>query len=907
MQSDMNRFRSAAVSLLAVLFAITTAYGKDVVISGKITDNQNNAIQAATISFNHGSASFSSNSSADGNYRITIPGIFPSDPKPLITGNPFPSPFTDRVSIPMVTGSDGDIDFAIYSLNGRKIISDSFRSMPAGGYEITWGGLNSSGHTMPRGIYIYAITFRGKTLSGRLVRATETAGSGGINIASYQFPAGDIPGQYYGSAIPFEVTVTAAGYHDVRFAEIAIANDTIISFTLISRLALPFKTTDSHIAVLKGGEYLSMILKGINLGVAPPGFFPGEVAYAISPEMYESWIDMMGEAGFNSLRVYTLHPPVFYEKLAEYNQKNHTKPIYLFQGIWLDEPEDHSDPAENNLTNRSEEFIASIREVIDCIHGNRSIPFRPGRAYGDYETDISPWVAGYIIGREISPFEVQTTDAAMPLPAVWDGNFLAISNASASELFTAKMLDETISYEQNNYSTKRPVSMSSWPTLDPLTHPTEIYTDEDVAQIDIMKITQKGQDKLLFASYHAYPYYPDFISDEPYYRTFSDEYGPNNYLGYLTDLKNHYDGIPLIIGEFGVPSSWGDAHRSFSGMNHGGLSEAQQGTYNIRQLRNIINAGCGGGFMFSWMDEWFKQTWIVLYMEAFGINSGGNIIPTRQLWHNLVSPEQNFGLITFDPKDVQAWQNYNLSTSENILSARASHDNTYFYIEVTTNQPHGSEELITLAFDTYLADTGEGRFPSGHQIPNRAEFLLEAKRGSDTVSLFVTQAYDMFGLTPRFNLADHSVQKFRSTITDGDPWKLMRWINNGFDGTTFDLGRLPSEETGAFTFGERTAVTWSGNNKLIVRLPWTLLHFHDPTQGRVIDGAESFDGGRSFEIYSRYTDGIALSILNRGVVTSTVNRYTWPVWLHVPQTTGRPKKSLETVTEGLRYIPSFIN
>ncbi|MFO7576005.1 MAG: hypothetical protein R6W67_12690 [Bacteroidales bacterium] len=893
--------------LLSALFVISTAYGKDVIITGKITDPQNNAIEAATIIFSQSTSTFSATSTADGTYRLTIPGIFPADPKPIITGDPFPAPFSEQVNIPLVTGFDGDIEFAIYSLNGRKIISNSFGSIPAGGYTITWGGLNSSGHPEPRGIYIYAITFRGKTLSGRVIRATETAGTGGATISPYQFPVGDTPGQYYGSAIAFEVTVAAAGHHDVRIAEIAVVNDTIINFTLNPIISVPFKTTGSHIAVYKGGEYLSMILKGINLGVAPPGYFPGEVAYAISPEMYESWIAMMAEAGFNSLRVYTLHPPVFYEKLAEYNQKNQSDPLYLFQGIWLDEPEDPADPAENNLTNRSEEFISSIREVIDCIHGNKSIAFRPGRAYGDYETDISPWVAGFIIGREISPFEVQTTDNEMTEPADWTGNFLTITNATASELFAAKMLDETISYENNSYSVRRTVSMSSWPTLDPLTHPTEIHTDEDVAHIDIMKITQTSQEKLLFASYHAYPYYPDFISDEPYYQTFSDEYGPNNYLGYLTDLKNYYDGIPLIIGEFGVPSSWGDAHKSFSGMNHGGLSEDQQGNYNVRLLRNIINSGCGGGFMFSWMDEWFKQTWIVLYMEAFGISSEGNIIPTRQLWHNLISPEQNFGLITFDPKDEPAWQNYTLSSSENISSVRASHDNAYFYIEFTTNHPYDPEETINIAFDTYLADTGEGLFPTGQQIPNRAEFLLEAKRGADTVSLFVTEAYDMFGLTPRFNLADHSVQKFRSTVTDGAPWKLMRWINNGFDGTIFDLGRLPAEATGSFSFGERTAVTWTGDNKLTIRLPWTLLHFRDPTQGRVIDGAESFDGGRSFEIYSRYTDGIALSILQRGNVTSTLNRYTWPVWLQVPQTTGRPKKSLEIVTEGLRYIPSFVN
>lgn len=475
-----------------------------------------------------------------------------------------------------------------------------------------------------------------------------------------------------------------------------------------------------------------------------------------------------------------------------------------------------------------------------------------------------------------------------------------------SERFVAEMLDEVTHYEHSVYGMRRTVSMSSWPTLDPLTHPTEIFTDEDIASIDITKMAQQPATTILFASYHAYPYYPDFVSDQPEYRTYSDEAGPNSYVGYLTDLRNHYAGIPLIIGEFGVPSSWGDAHSSFSGMNHGGLSEIQQGEYNIRLLRNIINTGCGGGFMFAWMDEWFKQTWIVNYMEAFATDISGTAVPTRQLWHNLVSPEQNFGLITFDPPGTPAMNPYSLINPSGITAITSGHENNYFWLEITTAESSAAGDTVMVAFDTYLEDTGEGRFPSGATIPNRSEFLLMAAYGADTASLHITEAYDMFGLTPRFNLTDETVQKFRSTSTDGAPWKLMRWINNGFDGTIFNLGLLPSETSATFTSGERTAVAWSGN-KIKIRLPWTLLHFYDPTQMRVIDGAESFDGGYNFTIYNRLSDGIAISVLYDGLVTHTANRYTWPLWLTTPQTSGRAKKSLEIVTQGLHYIPNFAN
>jgi hypothetical protein len=907
----MNRVSSIipwvrAVTLLTAIFVAGSVHARDILISGRVTDTKNNPVAGVNINFSHNTTSFKSITSTDGTYKLTIRGVFPAEPGMLETGTPYPVPFREQVTIPVITGSEGDIIFSVYDLAGRKLTESIFRSVTKGSYQLSWDGQSQSGKIVGTGIYIYAVTFKGVTKSGRLVKSGDGAGAGGTTLTRFMAST-DPQAQSSGTAvILFETTASRPGFHTARFTDIAISGDTIINFSLRDIPEFPFITTADYIAVNRGETYLSLILKGINLGTAPPGFFPGEIAYAITPDMYESWIEMMIDAGFNSLRVYTLHPPSFYEKLAEYNQRNPDKPLYLFQGVWLDEPDDPSSQSDNNLVNRTVPFTASIREVVDCMHGNRSIAFRPGRAYGDYKTDISPWVAGYIIGREISPQEVQVTNQASPGTSGWNGTFFSIAGGTASELFATKMLDETVSYEYANYSVKRPVSMSSWPTLDPLNHPTETHTDEDIAHIDIMKISQPAGNKLLFASYHAYPYYPDFVSDEPAYRTYSDEFGPNSYLGYLTDLRNYYEGIPLIIGEFGVPSSWGDAHTSFSGMNHGGLSELQQGEYNIRMLRNVINAGCGGGFMFAWMDEWFKATWIVLYLEAYGTGQPGNVIPTRQLWHNLVSPEQNFGLITFDPSGEPVWKSYSISGEAGITTARAAHDNGYFYLELLTGQPALPGDTVLIAFDTYLANTGEGRFPSGETMPLRAEFLLEAVRGVDSVTLFVTEAYDMFGLTPRFNLSDQSVQKFRSTVTDGSPWKPMRWINNGFDGTIFDLGRLPAEQAATFSYGERTALAWQGN-RLLIRLPWTLLYFHDPTQGRVIDGAESYDGGYNFIINSRITDGIAISLLRSGNITHTTDRYTWPIWLTIPQTTGRAKKSLEIITEGLKYIPGFAN
>ncbi len=56
--------------------------------------------------------------------------------------------------------------------------------------------------------------------------------------------------------------------------------------------------------------------------------------------------------------------------------------------------------------------------------------------------------------------------------------------------------------------------------------------------------------------------------------------------------------------------------------------------------------------------------------------------------------------------------------------------------------------------------------------------------GNDTALYHVTEAYDMKGLTPRFNLTDPSKQKYRSTVSDGAPWKVMEWINDEYSMTS---------------------------------------------------------------------------------------------------------------------------
>ncbi len=338
--------------------------------------------------------------------------------------------------------------------------------------------------------------------------------------------------------------------------------------------------------------------------------------------------------------------------------------------------------------------------------------------------------------------------------------------------------DETVQFENSGYGLRRPVSISSWPTLDPLSHPTRSIPMRIKLLLTFYKISGKTSNAGLIRHLSCLSISPEFYQPTTSYQTFSDSEGPNSYLGYLNDLKNHYPDIPLVIGEFGVPSSWGSAHQSFSNMNHGGYSEVQQGEKNLRMMHNIIDADCAGGFMFAWMDEWFKRTWIVQYLEAYGLKSGAVTIPTRQLWLNLASPEQNFGLIGFKQTEVLPFVSYLTDNPTGPVSkTEANSDNSYFYLNADLKQNLAFGDTLMIAFDTY-SSSPENRVSQRQGAEDRSEFMLSIVAGKYTASHHATEAYDMNGLTPRFNLSDPLVQKYKSTITDGAPWKVMQWIND---------------------------------------------------------------------------------------------------------------------------------
>lgn len=408
------------------------------------------------------------------------------------------------------------------------------------------------------------------------------------------------------------------------------------------------RTGGDRFEIVSGGVASPFTIRGVNLGAGAPGHFPGE--FGFTREDYARFIRFARDLNANALRVYTLHPPAFYEALREENLAHPDRPVWLFQGVWTELPasNDFWDPGF------TDGFERDLECAVDAVHGRADVAPRPGHAAGRYAADVSPWLAGWLVGREWEPYAVRETDQRHPDFTSYAGDWFTVAGGSATEVWLARMCDRIVSWEHARYGVARAVSFVSWPTLDVMEHPTEheagggeAHHDEDAVSVDPTRIRPTRSAGWAsgflgyYASYHVYPYYPDFLNLDPGYSAHRDRHGVCNYAGYLADLKAHTPGLPLLIAEYGVPTSRGISHLQPQGLHHGGASDAAQGARIVRLVEDIRDAGCAGSLLFSLFDEWFKTNWLAAQKEQ----------PRDRdpLWYNPLDPEEGYGLIAFDP------------------------------------------------------------------------------------------------------------------------------------------------------------------------------------------------------------------------------------------------------------------
>src|SRR5690606_32309651 len=134
----------------------------------------------------------------------------------------------------------------------------------------------------------------------------------------------------------------------------------------------------------------------------------------------------------------------------------------------------------------------------------------PGKAFGTYATDVSPWLLSWVIGREVMPWEVGLTNRNHPEKTSFDGTHVRLPSSTPFEAWVAERADHVARLEEEELGAQRPIAFSSWPTLDPLRHPIEGQgSGEDLQQVDFANIDVSNLPGGFYVIFHAYPYYPD--------------------------------------------------------------------------------------------------------------------------------------------------------------------------------------------------------------------------------------------------------------------------------------------------------------------------------------------------------------------------------------------------------------
>lgn len=262
-----------------------------------------------------------------------------------------------------------------------------------------------------------------------------------------------------------------------------------------SHTTMRFRAQGSYFQVARKDSIRSwhnLLLKGVNLGVALPGKFPGQ--FGASPGQYRRWLEQIGAMNANVVRVYTILPPAFYWALWQYNQENPQHPLYLLQGVWAEAPND-KDLYEARF---SESFRREIRQATDAVHGAAQLNPAPGKASGAYQYDVSPYLIGIILGREWEPDVVHRTNQKHP-SRPFRGRYFSVNQGNATEVWLGQMLDYTAQYLQQMHGHQVPLSFVNWLPLDPMYHSTEFIENDRIREYD------NDLESLDFLNLHAHP------------------------------------------------------------------------------------------------------------------------------------------------------------------------------------------------------------------------------------------------------------------------------------------------------------------------------------------------------------------------------------------------------------------
>ncbi|MBP1930967.1 hypothetical protein [Ammoniphilus resinae] len=671
--------------------------------------------------------------------------------------------------------------------------------------------------------------------------------------------------------------------------------------------------------------------KGVNMGATIPGHFPGELA--ITKEDYERWFAMIQEMGGNVIRIYTILQPEFYEALVRYNAKHQENPLFFIQGVWS--PEEKLNTSQDAYDPKiKQSFQQEIVNAVDAVYGKAELEADPhsGKASGTYLFNAGPYLMGWIIGTEWDARMVKNTNDQHPdVPDYHGTHFHSKPEANPFEKWLAEMVDLTAKTE-TKYGWQHPIAFSNWVTTDPLEHPGEPLLEEDLVSVDPTHLEPVDWKAGYFASYHVYPYYPDFFTfDKSFQKMKNDQGEMDSYKTYLHQLKDYHKNIPVMISEFGVPASQGIAHKGMLGRHQGGHDEKSQGDIDAEMFRQIHQAGYSGAILFTWQDEWFKKTWNTMRYD----------IPDRRAyWYNALTNESFFGVLgMFPSKDKDLLIDGDASDWDKLANEEkkklpikmkgfkeiwASHDEGYLYLMAKLSKPFDPQnQEVYFGTDTLKGGNRHAPQLHGKTLDEGLETLVELSEPEkgrikiasnyDFHSRLYGKAYGMFPVNP---------QDFQDNTGIFNTWRLV--VNYKLEPpdsrfehpfSDVEVGELLRGNSDSADPDYNSKAMWQAKGNILeIRIPWMLLGFGDPSSRKVISYQDT--GKSSFEY--KEVEGIRIIpwIVDKGTQqviswedstkpypVSQLPLYNWEKWQDVDvKYVERPKQSYDRMQQVMKEI-----
>lgn len=552
---------------------------------------------------------------------------------------------------------------------------------------------------------------------------------------------------------------------------------------------------------------------------------------------------------------------------------------YYIKGVNIGSSKPNTFPGELGVTEDAFSDIKDVkkdlRDLVNIIHGNAKVEKRVGHAYGNYTRDISKYVIGWILGIESDQSLVEGTRDANKHVTSYSGDYLSCEKVEPYEVFWCEIGDYALKYEDEKYHMQRPVSYSNWPTADVMKHPNEPLSKEDAISLTVDDLNAQNKFKTgIFASYHVYSYYPNFMFSEEPYCSYKDESGKiNTYLGYLKNLIAH-NKCPVLIAEFGIPASRGVTHvNPITGFNQGGVSARQQGEMLVSMFKDIKKSKCAGGLVFVWEDEWFKRTWNTMdYTNS----------DYRAYWNDVQTSEQHFGLAEYISTEcdlipvldgeLDEWSKKDIIFEKNDTKIYVKCDSTYVYIAIQDKKADFDKKGNNLYFDIN-PNTGCGNY-GDIKLSSDADFILHIE-GKNKTRLLVDPDSDSYVRAEpdweKLNLVKDKKDSFHQIYLITDKSLLYPQTKK----------RLPVQksETGLLHFGKVDVDDDIGDvltdfyykkHVFEVRIPWGLLGFSAPSVKEIN--------------YSSKNTTLKVDGINIGYISANKNigekQFKWDSWEH---------------------------